>query len=301
MMGEAAIYEPDTTNLIVDGLWPAPYQSYSWNSWVYDIDVVAPEDIRIGFQPWIDRWVEQMLDQLPIAFDRVYPSVPPGGYPWTYPFAAGDYWMRTNFEIYIYQWMPVYGPDDGVWPPVDPPEDTSGDTLYITRAHPDSLYRTYEDDPNVVVERSTRIDTPTWVSVVTPFAGYHPCLAQDVTGTPYVLYTDNTNVIRRNVITGATTNMATGKRPFERWSPGFAYRILTYWRITGAGPNGVTYYRRYDASGAAMDSSEQTLVSDIPEQAVSLDWQANGTLTALYSDGTDVLTLTSTDNGATWA
>lgn len=91
-----------------------------------------------------------------------------------------------------------------------------------------------------------------------------------------------------------------GKRPFERWSPGWAFRVLTYWRVTGAGPNGVSYFMRYDASGAVM-TAETALVSDVPEQAVSVDWQANGTLTALYSDGTNIHTLTSTDNGATWA
>jgi len=305
IMGEAAIYEPDTTNLVIGDLWPSGFQSYSWNSWAYDIDNVYPEDIRIAFQPWVDPWVQEELDQLPLAFDRVYttrryetyPGVPN---PWPYPFPAGDYWMRVSFEIYIYQWMPVYGPNDGTWPPTDPPEDTSGESTYITRARPDILYRAYEVDPNVVVERNTRIDTLEWSSVITPFAGQHPCVAQDVSGTPWVLYTDGTNVKRRNVLTGAEANMASGKRPFERWSPGWAFRVLTYWRVTGAGPNGVSYFMRYDASGAVM-TAETALVSDVPEQAVSVDWQANGTLTALYSDGTNIHTLTSTDNGATWA
>ena len=307
VMGESAIYEPDSTRLVVDGLYPYMFQPYSWNSWAYDIDNVQPEDIRMAFQPFVDPWVSQDLDELPIAFDRVYTTLAPEvqvGWEWIrrwdYPYPAGDYWMRVQFELYVYHWMPVYGPDDGTWPPDDPPEDASGESTYITRAHPDYLYRAYEVDPNVVVERNTRIDTEAWTSVITPFAGTQPCVAQDVTGTPWVLYTDGTNVKRRNVITGAETTMATGKRPFERWAPGGAYRILTYWRITGAGPNGVVYYRRYDASGAAMDGSEQTLVSDVPEQAVSLDWQANGTITALYSDGTNIHTLTSTDNGTSW-
>jgi|GEM_PF-5296171 len=180
------------------------------------------------------------------------------------------------------------------------PRPKPGTGPYIARGKPDIYLLTYERGSNVWVERNTRIDTLEWSSVITPFAGQQPCVAQDATGTPYVLYTDGTNVKRRNVLTGAEANMATGKRPFERWSPGWAFRVLTYWRVTGAGPNGVSYFMRYDASGAVM-TAETALVSDVPEQAVSVDWQANGTLTALYSDGTNIHTLTSTDNGATWA
>lgn len=654
VMGESAIYEPDSTSLIVDGLSPYVLQPYAWNTVAIDINDVYPEDIRLAFQPFVDPWVYLYLDQLPLAFGREYPF-PMDYYTWPYPFPAGDYWMRVSFEIYIYQWMPVYGPDGGTWPPEDPPEETIGESTYITRAHPDYLYRAYEVDPNVVVERETRMDAEAWSSVITPFAGQQPCVAQDVTGTPYVLYTDGTNIYRKNVITGevgggsastlygwgangsgyvgdgttterhvptaieldsvtqvsagynhavalksdgtvwawgvnaygqlgddsttnrnapvqvsgltdvtavsaggfvpdgfslalksdgtvwawgrnnqgqlgdgsttdrhvpvqvstitgitaiaaggfhslalksdgtvwawgdnyegqlgdntytdrnapvqvstitgvasigagtwhslavktdgtawawghnlygalgdgtttgrkvptavstitdvasmdggqfytlavktdgtawawgqnsngqlgdnsttnrsapvqvsgltsvasisagyylslaaktdgtvwawsynangqlcdGTTNESTvpiqisqidgglwlsagqafgfagkgvvmlGKRPFERWAPGYIFRVLTYWRVTGAGPNGVSYFMRYDASGAVM-TAETALVSDIPEQAVSVDWQANGTLTALYSDGTNIHTLTSTDNGATW-
>lgn len=174
------------------------------------------------------------------------------------------------------------------------------DKPYIVHVAPDFLLRGYEAGSDIRVQRSTRSDIRNWADITTPFAGQQPCVAQDVTGTPYVLYTDGASVKRRNVYTGTEATMASGKRPFERWSPGWAFRVLTYWRVTGAGPNGVSYFMRYDASGAVM-TAETALVSDVPEQAVSVDWQANGTLTALYSDGTNIHTLTSTDNGATWA
>lgn len=173
---------------------------------------------------------------------------------------------------------------------------------FLLRVRPDGLVRAYEDDPTVCVERCDRTDGAEWrVLRNVPDYAFHPCVSEDADGTVYTVSTNLTRIYRTNVLTGVQTLMATGKRPFEAWSPGWAFRILTYWRIDGAGPNGTVYYKRYDPSGAAMDGSEQTLIADVPEQTVSVAWQANGTMRAAYSDGTDLKTLTSNDNGATWA
>lgn len=43
------------------------------------------------------------------------------------------------------------------------------------------------------------------------------------------------------------------------------------------------------------------MVSSVPEQAVAVDWREDGVMEAAYSDGTNVVMLTSDDNGRTWS
>lgn len=68
---------------------------------------------------------------------------------------------------------------------------------------------------------------------------------------------------------------------------------------------GIVYWASGHITVLIKDGQGNTVrevnVVTAPEQASSMDWRSDGAMELEYSDGTNILSKVSTDNGASWA
>lgn len=175
----------------------------------------------------------------------------------------------------------------------EPTETDVSGVHFLTAANGWS-YRAYPAGSQVEVQRRTRADGD-WQSFALR-TGTEPWLAEDGDGAVWLTWRIGTSTIRlANLMSSEEGDVATGTHPTIRWAPCWGLRIETRWRSNNV------YATVSDGQGNALYGGEVLMVSSVPEQAVAVDWREDGVMEAAYSDGTNVVILTSDDNGRTWS
>lgn len=188
---------------------------------------------------------------------------------------------------------------------------------FIKHCKPNAMYRSYvgtaDGTDQVYVDVSYKTDAPVWERVCsvtggpptyTPLASPYQCLTQWDYGQVVGWTGGETTFGMYDVKTGTASVLTfrSGSRPFTIWAHGWPYYVTSYW-TSGFGTDYILAewhdYGQYPKTPSAVIASAAT--GTMAKQTTSMTQGADGRITAVYHNGTQLVRMASVDHGRTWA